>query len=127
MDLNSVSLGGRLTSDPELRQTNSGHSVCDISLAVNRMKENETDFIDVTLWGKTAEISAQHLAKGRFVNVQGRLKQDKWQDKEGNNRYSMSVVADNIYFGPKATSAGESVSKATASKTTEDATEAVPF
>ena len=111
MDLNSVSLGGRLTSNPELRQTNSGHSVCDISLAVNRMKENETDFIDVTLWGKTAEISAQHLTKGRFVNVQGRLKQDKWQDKEGNNRYSMSVVADNIYFGPKAGSSGEPSSK----------------
>jgi len=128
MDLNSVSLGGRLTSNPELRQTNSGHSVCDISLAVNRMKENETDFIDVTLWGKTAEISAQHLTKGRFVNVQGRLKQDKWQDKEGNNRYSMSVVADNIYFGPKAGSSGESSSKTSStSSVKEESKEAVPF
>ena len=128
MDLNSVSLGGRLTSDPELRQTNSGHSVCDISIAVNRMKENETDFIDVTLWGKTAEISAQHLTKGRFINVQGRLKQDKWQDKEGKNRYSMSVVADNVYFGPKTASSGESGSTAAAaSSTKEEATEAVPF
>ena len=128
MDLNSVSLGGRLTSDPELRQTNSGHSVCDISIAVNRMKENETDFIDVTLWGKTAEISAQHLTKGRFINVQGRLKQDKWQDKEGKNRYSMSVVADNVYFGPKTASSGESGSTtAAASSTKEEVTEAVPF
>tara|TARA_R110000765_G_scaffold259501_3_gene359693 strand:+ start:2113 stop:2493 length:381 start_codon:yes stop_codon:yes gene_type:complete len=126
MDLNSVSLGGRLTADPELRQTNSGHSVCDISLAVNRMKENETDFIDVTLWGKTAEISAQHLAKGRFVNVQGRLKQDKWQDKEGKNRYSMNVVADNIYFGPKAAGATEKASS-TSDSVKEETTEAVPF
>mgnify|MGYP003627742445 CR=1 FL=1 len=101
MDLNSVQLGGRLTSDPELRKTKSGHSVCDVSVAINRMKEGETDFVDVTLWGKTAELAATHLAKGRFINVLGRLQQDKWQDKDGNNRYSLNVVADNLYFGPK--------------------------
>ena len=88
------------------------------------MKNDETDFIDVTLWGKTAEISAQHLTKGRFVNVQGRLKQDKWQDKDGNNRYSMSVVADNIYFGPKGSS-GETQTAPAA--TEETSSEAVPF
>ena len=101
MDLNSVSLGGRLTATPELRQTKSGHSVCDVSIAVNRMKEGETDFVDVTLWGKTAELASKHLDKGRFINVLGRLQQDKWEDKEGNKRYSMSVTADNLYFGPK--------------------------
>ena len=132
MDLNSVSLGGRLTADPELRQTNSGHSVADVSLAVNRMKEGETDFIDVTLWGKTAEIVAEHMSKGRFINVQGRLKQDKWQDKEGKNRYSLGVVADNVYFGPKTGSNGETPKKSTKAKKQDSETEtetetAVPF
>jgi len=129
MDLNSVSLGGRLTADPELRQTNSGHSVTDVSLAINRMKEGETDFVDVTLWGKTAEIAAEHLSKGRFINVQGRLRQDKWTDKEGNNRYSLNVVADNLYFGPKVSSNGESTTKTTKKKS-ESESEAetpVPF
>ena len=101
MDLNSVQLGGRLTAKPELRQTKSGHSVCDVSLAVNRMKEGETDFVDVTLWGKTAELASQHLDKGRFINIQGRLQQDKWEDKEGNKRYSLNVVADNLSDLPR--------------------------
>ena len=129
MDLNSVSLGGRLTATPELRQTKSGHSVCDVSIAVNRMKEGETDFVDVTLWGKTAELASKHLDKGRFINVLGRLQQDKWEDKEGNKRYSMNVVADNLYFGPKTSGSSDKSSyKKQEAKVTEDATtEEVPF
>jgi len=129
MDLNSVQLGGRLTSDPELRKTKSGHSVCDVSIACNRMKEGETDFVDVTLWGKTAELASEHLVKGRFINVLGRLQQDKWQDKEGNNRYSLNVVCDNLYFGPKTsngtTSAPKKETKQKAVSVAE--TEDVPF
>ena len=128
MDLNSVQLGGRLTAKPELRQTKSVHSVCDVSLAVNRMKEGETDFVDVTLWGKTAELASQHLDKGRFINIQGRLQQDKWEDKEGNKRYSLNVVADNLYFGPKTSSSGGSYKKSqTANAAAETTTEDVPF
>ena len=129
MDLNSVQLGGRLTSDPELRKTKSGHSVCDVSVAINRMKEGETDFVDVTLWGKTAELAAAHLAKGRFINVLGRLQQDKWQDKDGNNRYSLNVVADNLYFGPKTGNGSPSKpNKETKQETVSVAeTEDVPF
>ena len=128
MDLNSVQLGGRFTGKPELRQTKSGHSVCDVSLAVNRMKEGETDFVDVTLWGKTAELASQHLDKGRFINIQGRLQQDKWEDKEGNKRYSLNVVADNLYFGPKTSSSGGSYKKSqTATAAAETTTEDVPF
>jgi len=129
MDLNSVSLGGRLTAAPELRQTKSGHSVCDVSIAVNRMKEGETDFVDVTLWGKTAELASKHLDKGRFINVLGRLQQDKWEDKEGNKRYSMSVTADNLYFGPKTSgsSNGKSNYKKQEAFTEETTTDDVPF
>ena len=130
MDLNNVTLGGRLTSDPELRETNSGHSVCDISLAINRMKNEETDFVDVTLWGKTAELAAAHLSKGRFINIQGRLKQDKWKDKEGKNRYALKVVADNLFFGPKSGNGDDTTSTSTTktkSKSKAEDTEAVPF
>ena len=131
MDLNNVTLGGRLTATPELRETKSGHSVCDVSIAINRMKEGEVDFIDVTLWGKTAEVASAHLIKGRFVNIQGRLKQDKWEDKEGKTRYGLSVTADNLYFGPKtngssgAETSDKSQSKSSKSKSEES--EAVPF
>ena len=129
MDLNSCQLGGRLTKDPELRKTKSGHSVCDVSLAINRMKDGEVDFVDVTLWGKTAELASEHLVKGRFINVLGRLQQDKWQDKEGNNRYSLNVVCDNLYFGPKAGNGTPSESnKETKTETVAVAeTEDVPF
>ena len=100
---NKVILVGNLTRDPEVRYTTGGTAVCDISLAVNAQwtdkrtneRKEEVTFIDVTLWGRTAEIAGEYLAKGRPVLVEGRLQQDRWDDKEtGQKRSKLKVVAD---------------------------------
>lgn len=100
---NKVILVGNLTRDPEVRYTPSGTAVCDIALAVNSQwtdkrtneRKEEVTFIDVTLWGRTAEIAGEYLAKGRPVLIEGRLQQDRWDDKEtGQKRSKLKVVAD---------------------------------
>ena len=102
--LNKVFIMGRLTRDPELRRTQSGTAVTSFSLAVDRDfksqgGEKETDFIDVVAWRSTAEFVAKYFTKGRMAVVEGRLQIREWKDKDGNNRRSAEVVADNIYFG----------------------------
>ena len=102
--LNKIILMGRLTRDPELRRTQSGTAVTSFSLAVDRdfksqSGEKETDFIDVVAWRSTAEFVAKYFTKGRMAVVEGRLQIREWKDKDGNNRRSAEVVADNIYFG----------------------------
>ena len=102
--LNKIFIMGRLTRDPELRRTQSGTAVTSFSLAVDRdfksqSGEKETDFIDVVAWRATAEFAAKYFTKGRMAIVEGRLQIRPWTDKDGNNRRSAEVVADNIYFG----------------------------
>ena len=102
--LNKIFLMGRLTRDPELRRTQSGTAVTSFSLAVDRdfksqSGEKETDFIDVVAWRSTAEFVAKYFTKGRMAVVEGRLQIREWKDKDGNNRRSAEVVAENIYFG----------------------------
>ena len=89
MNLNKVQIAGRLTRDPEVRFTTSGTAISDISLAVSRFWKNdkgesqeETDFIDVTAFGRSAEIIEKHLHKGSPIFVEGRLKLDQWDDKQ---------------------------------------------
>lgn len=101
--LNHIGLMGRLTRDPELRHTQAGKAVASITLAVERDytapgAEKETDFIDVVLWGNTAEFASKYFSKGRMAAVSGRLQIRNWQDKDGNKRRSAEVVASNIYF-----------------------------
>ena len=103
--LNRIVIMGRLTRDPELRRTQTGTAVTSFSLAVDRdfksreSGEKATDFIDVVAWRQTAEFVCQYFAKGRMAVVEGRLQIRDWKDKDGNNRRSAEVVADNIYFG----------------------------
>ena len=102
--LNSVIIMGRLTRDPEMRHTQNGTAVASLTLACDRdfkpkSGEKETDFIDVVVWGKTAEFAANYFTKGRMVIVEGRLQVRGWQDKDGNKRKSTEVVADRMYFG----------------------------
>ena len=98
--LNHIIIMGRLTRDPELRHTQSGTAVASFSLAVDRDgKDKGTDFINVTAWKNTAEFVCKYLTKGRMAVVEGRLQIRDWKDKEGNNRRSAEVVADNVYFG----------------------------
>lgn len=102
--LNKIILMGRLTRDPELRRTGSGTAVTSFALAVDRDfkgqgGEKETDFIDIVAWRNTAEFVSKYFTKGRMAVVEGRLQIREWKDKEGNNRRSAEVVADNVYFG----------------------------
>ncbi len=107
-NLNKVMLIGNLTRDPELRYTPSGKAVTDISLAINRMwvndqgqKQEDTTFVDVTLWGRQAELAQQYLGKGRGVYIEGRLQMDTWDDKEtGKKRSRLKVVGETMQFLP---------------------------
>lgn len=101
--LNKIFIMGRLTKDPELRRTPTGTAVTSFTLAVDRdfkgqNGEKETDFIEVVAWRNTAEFVAKYFAKGRAAVVEGRLQIRDWKDKDGNNRRSAEVVADNVYF-----------------------------
>jgi single-strand DNA-binding protein len=111
MNVNKVTLAGRLTRDPETKYTNSGNAITDISLAVSRFYKNEagetrneTDFIDVTAFGRAAEIIQKHLHKGNPLFVEGRLKLDQWDDKQtGAKRSKLKVIAESMQFvGPRA-------------------------
>ena len=104
-NFNKVLLVGNLTRDPELKHTPSNQAVAQIGLAGNRQyntkdgeKREETTFVDCEAWGRTAEVMCQYLAKGRPVLVEGRLKLDQWQDKDGNNRSKLKVVIENFQF-----------------------------
>lgn len=100
---NRVILGGRLCSDPELKQTQSGLSVVQVSLAVRRSfaeegKDAESDFISVVAWRKTAEFLARYFHKGSSVCITGSLRTRTWQDAQGQKRYATEVVADEVTF-----------------------------
>lgn len=102
MSLNSVVLMGRMVKDPELKTTPSGVSVCNFTIAVDRDYKNGdekvADFISVCVWRGLADFCGKYLGKGRMVVVSGSLQSRKWQDKDGNNRTSWEVQAQNVYF-----------------------------
>ena len=106
--LNHIVIMGRLTRDPELRRTGSGIAVASFSLAVDRDfapkdgGNRETDFIDCVAWRQTGEFVSKYFTKGRMAVVSGRLQIRQWTDKDGNNRRSAEIVADNVYFGDSA-------------------------
>lgn len=99
---NRVILVGNLTRDPELRFIPSGTAVSEIGLAVNdRIKRDgqwvdETTFVDVTLWARTAEVANEYLSKGSSVLIEGRLKLDSWENSEGQKRSKLRVIADRM-------------------------------
>src|SRR5207245_1046233 len=95
---------GELTRDPEVRYTPKGSAVCDLGIAVNRVyttdsgeRREEATFVDVTLWGRTAEIAGEYLKKGRPVFIEGRLQLDSWDDKQtGKKRTKLRVVGESM-------------------------------
>ena len=103
-NFNKVMLMGNLTRDPEIRYTPKGTAVAEIGLAINRYfsaesgeKREETTFVEVTLWGRTAEIAGEYLKKGRPVFIEGRLQLDTWEDKQsGQKRSKLRVVAEGM-------------------------------
>ena len=101
--MNRVMLIGRLTTKPELRYTGSNVPYSRFSIAVNRTFSNnqgqrETDFINIVVWRKQAENVCNFLDKGSLVAVEGRLQTGNYDDKDGNKRYTMDVVGDNVQF-----------------------------
>ena len=98
--INQVILMGRLTRDPEVRTTTTGKTITSFSLAVDRGgQEDQADFFEVTAWEKLGELVSQYLSKGRRCLVQGRLRQDSWDDKEtGKKRSKVEVVATDVTF-----------------------------
>ena len=103
--INRVVLVGNLTRDPELRHTPSGTAVCNLRLAVNTRRKDETgqwvdkpNYFDITVWGNQGERCAQYLAKGRPVGVQGKLTWREWDAQDGTKRQAVEVTANNVQF-----------------------------
>ena len=112
---NKVILMGNLTRDPETRTTPSGQSVTSFTLAVNRTwrgqdgsQQDSVSYIDCVAWGKTGEVIAQYLGKGRALLVSGRIEQRSWEDKEsGQKRSKVEVVVEDFNFVDSRTGAGD--------------------
>lgn len=104
--LNTVSIGGNLCRDAELRATASGMAVLTFSVAVNESRKNQQtgeyedypNYVDCTMLGRRAESVSRYLTKGTYVALTGRLHQNRWQNKDGQNRSKLEVTADNIHF-----------------------------
>jgi len=103
-NLNRVFLMGNLTRDPEQRYTTNNTAVANFGMAINRkwnkdgQTQEEVCFVDCEAFGKTAEVMVQYLSKGRPVFVEGRIVQDRWEDKDGNNRSKLKVVVERFEF-----------------------------
>ena len=101
--INKIILMGRLTADPELKQTQNGIAYCMITVAVNRPKikdkEQEADFISVQAWRNTAEFISKYFSKGKMIIVEGSLRNNNYTDQNGVKHYSMLVQADSVNFG----------------------------
>jgi len=109
-NLNKVMLIGNVTRDPEIKYTPQGRPVTDLGIAVNRVytpdggeKREETTYVDITLWGRQAEIAGEYCKKGRSIYVEGRLQLDSWEDKaSGQKRSKLRVVGENFQLlGPR--------------------------
>jgi single-strand DNA-binding protein len=101
--MNVVALVGRIGSDPEMRYTPSGLAITKFRLGVTRQRksetgEQETDWLDVVTFGKTAEFVSQYLDKGAHVGVTGRIQSRTWEAQDGSKRYAVEIIAENVDF-----------------------------
>jgi len=108
MNLNKAILVGRLTRDPQLRTLPSGQSVVSFGLATDRFytdkngeKKQQTEFHNIVMFGKLAEIASQYLTKGSLALIEGRLQTRSWQDSSGNQRWRTEIIAERLQLGPK--------------------------
>jgi single-strand DNA-binding protein len=114
MNLNKVYLIGRLTQNPEAKSAPSGQNVCTFGLATSRVwnnpqtkeRQEKTEFHNIVLWGRIADIATQYLTKGSLVMIDGRLQTRSWQDQQGNKKYRTEIVGENIQMGPRSASTG---------------------
>ncbi len=108
MNLNKIFVLGRLTNDPQLKTIPSGQSVATFSVATNRVwfdkagsKQEETEYHNVVVWGRQAEVASQFLIKGSLVLIEGRIKTRTWQSKEGQNRKTTEIISERMQLGPR--------------------------
>lgn len=106
--LNTITMGGRICNDVELKTTNTGTEVCSFTIACerdfkNQNGEKQTDFVDVVTFRNTAVFVSKYFAKGRMAIVNGRLQTRTWEDQNGNKRKAVEILADNVYFGDSKT------------------------
>lgn len=108
MNLNKVIIVGRVTADPQLRTTPGGQSVVTLGVATNRTwtdkngaKQEETEFHNVVIWGRQAEVASQFLAKGSTVLIEGRLRTRSWTDKQGQQRRTTEIMSERMQLGPR--------------------------
>ena len=128
VNLNKVFLIGRLTRDPESRTLPSGQLVASFGLATDRFftdksgqKQQQTEFHNIVLFGRLAEIASQYLTKGSLTMIEGRLQTRTWQDASGNKRYRTEIVGERIQLGPK------TVGKVIPPSPAEEAKEEIPI
>ena len=133
MALNHIIIHGRITANPELKQTQSGVSVCNFTVAVDRSykngEEKQTDFFTVVCWRGLADMVSKYFAKGKEILVSGEMQSRKWQDNEGNNRVAWEIMANGVDFcGSKSENGGNSASTNSAPKIEEiDDDDSLPF
>ena len=131
MSLNSVNIMGNLTRDPEIKYTSSGKSVCNLSIANNRVynkgseRVTEVSYFDVEVWGAVAENCAKYLTKGSGIIVEGRLRQDRWE-RDGKTQSRVRIAANSIHFLPKKREGGASQEPANVAGGIEDAQPSEP-
>lgn len=108
MNLNRAIVAGRLTADPQLRSTTGGQSVGTFGVATSRswtdkagQKQEQTEFHNIVVWGRQAELCAQYLKKGALVLIEGRLQTRAWQDQQNQTRKTTEIVAEAVQFGPR--------------------------
>ncbi len=113
MNLNKVFVLGRVTADPQLKSTGTGQSVASFSIATNRVwndragaKKESTEFHNIVVWGRQAEIASQFLKKGSLVLIEGRLQTRSWQDNQGQTRRVTEIICERIQLGPRPSGQG---------------------
>jgi single-strand DNA-binding protein len=125
--LNRVLLIGNLTRDPELRYIPSGSAVATFTVAVNRVyktqtgeKKEQASFVRIVVWGRRAEVCGEYLSKGSPVFVEGRLQSREWEGQDGQKRYALEVIADNVQFLRGGEKKGQGASAAAKGQAPED-------
>lgn len=124
MDINNVTLVGRLTRDPEIKYTQSGKAVAKFSLAVGRMKKEETDFINCIAWEKTAEVIGEYCRKGSKVGIVGKIQTGSYENEEKKKIYTFDVLIREIQFLDTKEKTGEVEEKV---KVEDDSSNDYPF
>jgi len=128
MNLNKAFVIGRTTANPELRVTQTGNKVANFSIATNRVwfdksggKKEETEFHNIVVWGRQAEVASQFLTKGSLVMIEGRLQTRSWDDRDGRKQRTTEIIAERIQLGPRSMkSQKESAENASQEQKTEE-------